>query len=187
MSFTLGVARGSQRAAALRFRQQIFLREQGVDGTDRFDDVATHLVALNDGEIIAAARLIGPEERPFGFEEYFNLSEYFPNDRVAEVSRYCVREDWRDVSRGITLHYGMLKLVVACAKIERVAILIGSVQPHIRPLYDRVYFRTLGRAFQHQVYGHTTIMWLDVRDLLEGAAHPLRAILEDPRVPEVSL
>lgn len=187
---SLMVARGNLRTSALDFRSSVFDKEQGTEGLDEFDQHAAQLVACEEGQIVAAARFVDPEQRPFGLERYFDLCAHVgQRERIGELSRYCLREDWREITRGTFLHLGMLKLALEYSRSHRVTSIVGSVQPRFRPLYRRVHFRPIGQTFQHPVFGDTTIMLLDLANMWSDklGRHPLRALLDDPRVPGVTL
>jgi len=191
MTLSLLVARGGLLAAALEFRRQIFEKEQGTPGWDDFDDRAGHLVACEAGNVVAAARIVGPGQRPFSLEQYFDLTIHLPTAaNVGEIGRYCVREDWRGISKGTLLHLGMMKLAVSYAKNERLRGLICSVQPNLQSFYRRMHFHPIGQTFDHPFFGHTTVMWLDIESLGISAStggHPLNSLLDDPRIPPVIL
>lgn len=187
----LVVAKGVLRSSALEFRSRLFAKEQGTEGLDEFDQHAVQLVGCHNGEIVAAARFVDPERRPFGLEQYFDLSAHLdPTARVGELSRYCLHEDWRDIMRGTLLHFGMLKLALAYARARAIDSIVGSVQPRFRSLYRRVYFKPIGPTFHHPTFGHTTIMLLSLGPIWadhHGRKHPLRELLDDGRIPDVSL
>jgi N-acyl-L-homoserine lactone synthetase len=188
---TLMVAREGLRSTALDFRRRIFEKEQGTDGLDDFDEHAVQLVACVDGLIVAAARFIDPEQRPFGLERYFDLSAHVAHEEwVGELSRYCLREDWRDIRRGTLVHFGMFKLVLEYARERGISSVVCSMQPRFQALYRRMYFRAIGPTFYHPVFGHTMVMMLGLSNVWSnqsGLKHPLRALLRDPRIPSVSL
>ena len=74
-------------AAALRLRERVFTGEQGVRGDadrDGRDGDATHIVALEDGEVIGTCRLVfdGP---------------------VARLGRMAVEPEWRGRGVGAAL------------------------------------------------------------------------------------
>ena len=184
----LMVAKGGLRSSALQFRRRLFEKEQGTEGLDEFDNHAVQLVGSVKGEIVAAARLVEPGRRPFGLEQYFDLAVHLgKRERVAELSRYCLHEEWRDIVRGTVLHLGMLKLAILYAQARKIESVVGSVQPRFRALYERVYFKSIGPSFHHPIFGHTTIMLLRLGAGQWAKAHPLRTLIEDSRIPEVHL
>jgi hypothetical protein len=188
---TLAVARDLLRSSALEFRGRLFEKEQGTEGIDEFDEHAVQLVACSNGQIVAAARFVAPEQRPFELERHFDLSMHAGRHRrIGELSRYCLHEEWRGVMRGTLLHFGMLKLALEYARVHRIDSIVGSVQPQFHSLYRRVYFEPIGPTFFHPIFGHTTIMLLRLDRVWSGftdRTHPLSKLLEDPRIPSVSL
>jgi predicted GNAT family N-acyltransferase len=188
----LTVDKGALQGSALEFRRRVYEKEQGTAGLDSFDEKAVHLVARDCGNaIVASARIVLPEQRPFALEAYFDLERHLPSGYCpSEIGRYCVREDWREVRRGTFLHLGMLKLSLAYARMHDIQGFVCSVQPHLQSFYQRIHFTQIGLTFNHSDYGHTTVMWLDLRDVCQpqaGAPHPLLALLQNPKVPRVTL
>lgn len=186
----LMLADASIRPEVLRFRKAVFEREQGISGLDDFDAEAVHLVACDERGIIATARIVSPEQRPFAMEQHFDLSAHFSSHtKVAEIGRYCVEGHWRSMPQAMFLHLGMLKLSLLYARSQTIESFVCSVQPHLYAFYRRTHFRQVGTSFAHPIFGHTTVMWLDLTKVWRvagGRKHQLLVLLDSPRIPEVT-
>ncbi len=96
--------------AAQRCRYTVFYEEKGAHPSpeileqkrdfDDCDPYATHIIAEQDGEVIATARLILSQNLPAGgkyyTEEFFNCDQILKKyTNIMEIGRACVREKYR--------------------------------------------------------------------------------------------
>lgn len=162
---TFKVANAEERDRALSLRAEIYSAELGSSGLDEYDDEAWQLVALREGrEVVATLRLARPEQRPFDLETLIDLEATIPEGRsVADLSRFCVREDYRRVRSGQFVHLGMLKLLYAVAQQNRVSDLVTLALPHLEVMYRAVFFAPLPYGdLVHPTFGPVTLMHFDV-------------------------
>jgi predicted GNAT family N-acyltransferase len=158
------VADASERARALELRRKIYEEELGHHGIDDVDQGAHHLVACrSDGEIVAALRIVGPEFRPFDFEEFVTLADVLTADRLpAEISRFCVRREHRLVRSDQIIQLGMFKLAHAFARKHGFSDFLTLALPHLQNLYRIASFRNIGLTFEHPTWGRVQPMRLDL-------------------------
>ena len=120
---------------ALRVREQVFCREQGVPLTeehDGLDDDALHLLALVDSErIIGTLRLLLAGE-------------------VAKIGRVAVERDWR--RRGIAAR--MLGAAVALARQRGCQEARLASQLAAKGLYERAGFTVVSEQFEEAGIAH---------------------------------
>jgi N-acyl-L-homoserine lactone synthetase len=187
---TFTVATDDERPEALSFRGEIYRDELGDSGIDGFDDSAHHLLARDAaGLIVAALRIVGPEQRPFDLEQLFDLSTVLPLDRVpAEVSRFCIAKKHRQIHRNHMVHMGMLKLVHEFSVKTGITDLFTLGLPHLKNLYRVGYFSPLGIICDHPIWGRTELMRLDIDDArrrYETAPSRIATLLFRTRIPNV--
>jgi predicted GNAT family N-acyltransferase len=127
----------SELAAALALRERIFCGEQGVSfeaDQDGRDPEATHIVAVDDGEVIGTCRLLfrGP---------------------VARLGRLAVERDRRGDGIGAEI----------LAEADRIASEAGSesialpAQTYALPLYERAGYETYGPTFVEEGIEHVAM------------------------------
>lgn len=133
------VAGEAERAAAMKLRYDVFVIEQGValeEDVDGLDGEAQHLVAVQDGTVVATCRLLHDA------------------DRVARLGRMAVAPPAR--RRGIATE--LLR------EAERVAARAGSTrmvlhaQTDAIALYDRAGYRPEGARFHEAGIEHQTMV-----------------------------
>ena len=166
--FTFTVAEVEERDAVLDLRRRVYTEDWSYVPKDDLDLRAYHLIARDSAdEIVAALRMVGPEQRPFDIEQFAAISDFLPEERVpAEVGRLCVRRDHRRVSRGSFLQMGMLKLSYAFARSRGITDLVMYTFPHLLPFYRAAFFERPGLTFEHPGYGRQMhIMRLDLVSL----------------------
>jgi len=186
----LRVAAPNERQGVLAFRSQIYRQELGDNGVDRFDDSAHHLVVCETaGRIVAALRIVGPENRPLPLEELVDLSAILSPERTpAEVARFCVARDYRQMRRGQMIHIGMLKLVHDFSIKNRITDLFTLVLPHLKNLYRSAFFTATGITCHHPIFGHAELLHLDilqVRRQHEHSPRPMARLLFRTQVPNI--
>jgi len=160
----LRVAAPGEREKVLQFRSVIYQEELGDPGIDRYDPSANHLIACDSGDqIVAALRVVGPEQRPFDLEQLFDLNPLLKTGSApAEVSRFCIAKAHRHINRTEMVHVAMLKLVHAFSIKQRLTDLFTLGLPHLKNLYRVGFFSQLDVACQHPVWGRTVLMHLDL-------------------------
>lgn len=184
------VADAAQRTQVLDLRRTIYTEELGHHGIDEFDDAAYHLIACDTaGTILAALRIVGPEQRPFDLEQFVDLDELLAPDRVpGEISRFCIRRDRRRVRSDFMIQAGMLKLTHAFARKHGLTDFVTLALPHLRNLYRVAFFQPLSPAFEHPMWGKVYPMHLDLSDLEARHAHstePMAQLLFGPDLPNI--
>lgn len=158
-------ANDAQRLRAIELRRSVYLHDLGyAPGGDALDDQADHLVACRDGEIIAAAILVGPRHRPFDIEQYLPAEGLLEAGRVpGYVGRFVVHPDCRAVRRHLFVQLGMLKLVYLAAKSMGITDLFMYTFEWLLRFYRGAFFRDLGISFFHTGYQkQMCIMHLDI-------------------------
>lgn len=136
---------------------------------DKLDEASYHLIALaeRDYSIIAAARIVPAQHRPFDLEYYVPLTSILPSDRSpAEIGRFCIRRDNRRVQLPF-VSLGLLKLALGVASREGITDFVLTALPGLRSLYRKAYFSFVGVAFEHPTWGHVDVMRLDIASLLQ--------------------
>ncbi|MBI4515141.1 MAG: GNAT family N-acetyltransferase [Deltaproteobacteria bacterium] len=177
---TFKVAEGPEIARALELRRQIYESELGHHGIDAFDERAHQLVAVDStDEIVAAARILAPDQRPFEIERFVDLSRFIPTGRSpAQVGGFWIRPEDRRVRGKGFLPLGMLKLAYAFARKNGITDLV--MRTHIQQLrgfYTRALFRPLDHmSFVHPDWGRVYVMHLDLTDLEACHSHSREAI-----------
>ncbi|MBX3026195.1 GNAT family N-acetyltransferase [bacterium] len=137
---------GVHAGAAVRVREEVFLKDFGQIGDDGKDSVGYHLLALNEcGEIIAGFRLLGPEVRPFAFEKAYDLSAVVrAGAQPALLGRLFVRQDFRGATTSMQLLIGLLELGRSFAAGHSITDFYISAFGHLVRLYERAGFSNLG-------------------------------------------
>jgi N-acyl-L-homoserine lactone synthetase len=161
---TLRAAAPNELREVLSFRSTIYREELGDSGIDRFDESAHHLIACDfAGQIVAALRIVGAEHRPFDLEQLFDLSAVLgAASNPAEVSRFCVAKERRQIHRSQLIHIGMLKLVHEFSIKNNISDLLTLGLPHLKNLYRLGFFSTVGSPCNHPIWGQTELMHLDL-------------------------
>jgi len=189
---TFKVADYSERERALDLRRRIYTVEHGTAGLDEFDDVAIHLVAIDQhSAIVAALRLVASSYRPFDFERFISLDRIVSRDAIpAEVSRFCVERTHRAIHRGQVVHLGMLKLLYEFASHKGITDLLALVLPEMEIVYKVAFFVPLDITVEHPVWGPARIIHLDLiraRMAYENSKHPVARLLFRTNVPNIIL
>lgn len=127
----------SELAAAMELRRRVFCEEQGVprsDEVDGRDPEGLHLIAVENGEVIAACRLIFA-------------------GTTTQFSRLAVEADRR--RRGIASL--MLERAEAEARAARSRRIVLHAQTYALPLYEAAGYRTKGTTFRDAGIEHVAM------------------------------
>lgn len=164
---TFKVADATERRLALELRRAVYEDEFGHAPDQLLDERAHHLVACSeDGEVVAALRILGPEHRPFDIESCVDLSALLPGPRsLALVGGLCVRHDFRGVSRASFLPMGMFKLAYEFARKNRITDFLTYVYPNLHDFYRGAFFEPLVPTLEHPSWGTVCLMHLDLESL----------------------
>jgi predicted GNAT family N-acyltransferase len=191
-SLVFKVADAGERLRALELRRRVYEAELGHDGIDEFDDAAHQLIVCETGgEIVAALRVVGPEQRPFDLEKFLAIStEITANRSVGEVSRFCVRAEYRQIRKDQFIQLGMFKLLYEFAHLHSLTDLVTLSLPHLRSLYRVAFFRPLSPPFEHPTWGRVYPMRLDLVDLVNRhskSQQPMARLLFASNLPNFLL
>jgi hypothetical protein len=186
---TFKVAEGPERDKALRLVEQVYAEDIGHVPEDDFTQYAWYLIAeTSSADVLAAFRIVGPECRPFDFEEYVDVSDIISRDRSAAlIGRLCIHPDHRTVRSKFFLPVGLLKLAYKFARGRNITDFLMYTFPHLIPFYRGAFFRLLDPTFFHPGYKQQMhLMHLDLVDLetrvLPASARARSMFVED-RLP----
>lgn len=165
----------------MRLRVDVYREETGHAPVDPTDDSAWHFVAKDQHtDVVAAFRILGPEQRTFEFESQVDVSGFVPEGRsVALIGRLCIRADHRPITRSVYVHRGLMKLAIDFAREGGITDFVMYTFPHLLRFYRGVYFRDLDCTFLHPGYGQR--MHLMHLDLVEFSKTPASRKLRDGR------
>ena len=166
---TFRIASAAERAEAVRLRSQIYKEELGHHGVDEFDDKADHLIAVDSlGEIIAAIRILGPEQRPLEIEKFVDLRRIIGrNRRVAQIGGFWIRAVDRRVQSRSFLPLWMLKVSFTFARKRGITDFVMRTHlEELRRFYERGFFRLVEElGFNHPNWGLVYVMHLDLESI----------------------
>lgn len=114
--------------AVLALRIAVFVVEQGCpleEEPDAFDDMARHLMAVEDGQVVGCARIIAKGEA------------------VAKIGRVAVRNDRRGTGVGTDLMRFALDALAA----EGIVRVLLESQAQVIPFYERLGFVASGPMY----------------------------------------
>lgn len=183
---TFKVADPRERAQAFELQREVYGVDVGHIPHDDFDERAYYLIAQDrKQEVVAAFRVVGPEQRPFDLERFVDLSPLIAADRsVALVGRLCIRHSYREVSRKLILPVAMMKLAFVFARKHSFTDFVMYTFPHLLNFYRRAFFRTIDLTFEHPGYCcRMHVMHLDLIDLerqLSQSREPMARLLCGP-------
>lgn len=183
---TFKVADLVERAEALELQREVYGGDVGHVPHDEFDEQGYYLIAHDrEREVVAAFRVVGPEQRPFDIERFVDLSPLIAADRsVALVGRLCIRHSHRNVSRKSILPVAMMKLAFVFARKHGFTDFVMYTFPHLLNFYRRAFFRTVDLTFEHPGYRcRMHVMHLDLIDLdtrLSQSREPMARLLCGP-------
>lgn len=128
----------ADRQASWRIRERVFIGEQGIAAEierDDLDDVATHLVAWQEGEAIGTARVIGLDAA--------RSAAPLDESRIAKIGRMAVLPEKRRLGVGRRLLDAALDLArrrgIECAEL--------SAQEQVIDFYVQAGFQTEGDGY----------------------------------------
>ncbi len=162
---TFKVADAAESAHAIALRDQVYKDDVGYVPTDDLDARSYHLIACDrGGDVVAAFRIVGPDQRPFEIEQYVNLFDVIEPDRSpALIGRLCVRRDYRKVRAGTFVQIGLLKLTYDFALKRGFTDLFMYTFTHLLKFYRGAFFKPLNISFHHSGYGcRMHLMHLDL-------------------------
>ena len=183
---TFKVADPIERAQAFELQREVYGGDVGHVPHDDFDERAHYLIAHDrKPEVVAAFRVVGPDQRPFDLERFVDLSPLIASDRsVALVGRLCIHRSHRDVKRKAILPVAMMKLAFAFAQKQGFTDLVMYTFPHLLNFYRRAFFRAVDLTFEHPGYRcRMYVMHLDMIDLemrLSQSSEPMARFLREP-------
>lgn len=169
---TFGVAQPSELPGVLALRKEVYTADLGHDGLDELDDRADHLIARGEnGEFIAAFRLMRHVHRPFEMERCVDLGFLDAWRRPAALDRLVIRKDHRQVSSEQFLPLGMLKLSIVFARKHGITDFFILALPHLRGFYRSALFAPCGPGVKHPTWGDVYPMRLDLVEVERQHAH----------------
>ena len=146
MSWIVRLAESAEdRLASWTVREQVFVREQGIDESlerDDLDELAWHFVAWVDAAAVGTARVFGldAEHRPVR-----------PTSaRVAKIGRMAVLPYKRRLGIGRTL----LDAAIEHARLHDVVRAELSAQEYVVPFYEQAGFRVEGDVYLEAGIAH---------------------------------
>jgi len=109
------------------------------------DDRAFHLLALDEKEsAVAAMRLLGPEARPFELETSVALEPHLrTGHRPGEITRFCIAQEFRPITRGLPVHTGMIRLLHDTCRQHRIDDVFICAKRGAQRLYEFALYETL--------------------------------------------
>jgi len=126
----------TEASPAIRaIRTQVFQLEQGVDPAievDGLDEVAYHLLAIQDDRVIGTTRV------------------RLLNDRIAKIERVAVLADYRKRGFGKKL----METAIALVRDKKVPEVKLNAQVHARSFYEKLGFRQWSEEFQEAGISH---------------------------------
>ncbi len=128
-------------AACRALRREVFIEEQGVseaDEVDDLDDVATHLLALQNGVAIGSARLLTYGE-------------------AGKIGRVCVRKSARGLGVGAALTRAAVDHFAAQPGLKMVKL---SAQVSAQVFYEKLGFAPKGAVYQDAGIDHRDMVLL---------------------------
>jgi N-acyl-L-homoserine lactone synthetase len=185
------VATPAERDEVLHLRSELYTREFGNDGLDDLDEDAHHLIAINSKQrIVAALRVVDSDHRPFDLDHFVKLPP-LDEDRVpAEVARFCVSPEYRQVRRDQFVHLGMFKLLYDFSNRNGITDLFTLGLPELRSVYRFAFFVARPEQCKHPI-GNRRVQLMhldlvDVRARYSHSRHPVaRLLFQEPRANPV--
>ena len=171
---TFKVASDLERLRAFDLRRTLYAEEFGDEGIDQLDDAAYHLVSVNsEHRVVATMRVIDEQNRPFDFEHYVELPTLSPDRSPAEVGRFCVAREYRQVRSGQFVHLGMFKLLCMFADRQGITDLFTLGLSELRTVYKFAFFTEVSEECRHPI-GDRLVQLMHL-DLIEARAKYIQA------------
>jgi predicted GNAT family N-acyltransferase len=189
---TFKVATPVERLRAAELQRQVYAEDVGHVPSDSFDARAHHLVVINEAEeVVAAFRIVGPEQRPFDIEQHLDLATILSGHRrPGLIGRLCIRRDYRSVSRHMMLPFGVLKLAYGFSRQRGITDLLLYTYPNLVTFYRGAFFRLIEPPIEHPAWGRVHVMHLDLVELYDRLTHsyqPLARFLCQSDLPNFLL
>ena len=174
---------------ALEIRQAVYVDELANEAAtilaDPLDKRAHHFLATTrDGKPVAAMRIIGWEARPFELESFLDIGAFLtPETRAGEISRLCILEKYRNLTRGQFVHAGMWKLAYDYALNCKLTEFWIWAPPALAKVYEYLGFSQVpGMVFSHPCFANRPYQVLRVNLVrlesdYRARRHPLASLL----------
>ncbi len=151
----------SELDGLFKARHRVFAEEEGYfpcnEGGrifDQFDSFPTtaNLVAIVNQQVVGGLRLTRWSEAGTSSDDFFDFSPYVKGepDRVATVSMFCLRKEYREILR---LGYMMISTGVFWGLSKKLAYVAAAINPLIEPLVKAVGFKPLGPVYFDERHG----------------------------------
>jgi predicted GNAT family N-acyltransferase len=149
------VATSSERTEAIRLQGEIYREELGYAPDDSESPVGHYLIALDEqGTLLATARLVGPEQRPFEIEKYVDLDSLLPGaGAIALAGRLCVHPDHRKLPGSMFILAGLLKHTYEFASTQGWTDLVIYPRTELVEFYRGALFEESGVTFVDPDFG----------------------------------
>ncbi len=158
---------GSSAVAVRDFQAAVYRQRYGRVPDDGCDERAVFLIATDHrGDVVASARVIINANRPFSFEKVLDVATMEGvGSEPAEIGRWCIRQDHRDVAKARGLHFGLMKMVYLFGRAKAVSDYLMYVYPDLERFYRGLFFKDLGVPFEHPDWGPVRMFSLNLRVL----------------------
>ena len=145
--------------AAVRLQQTIYNRDRGHTPHEKIDAHAQHFVAIVADTVVGYFRLLGPEARPFDFEDSVDVDRLLGvGARPALVGRLCIDPSYRSVRRSVLVNGGLLRLAIDYARKHDITDLVLYTYDDLRAFYRSARFEDTHIIFQHKYWGRVRLM-----------------------------
>jgi len=163
--YHFGVVRGAGSADLQAFQKSVYEARYG-SMPDDGRDAAAHLLVARDraGKVVASLRVLTNENRPFSFDAVLDLSRVAGLGQApAEIGRWCVDPNLRDVSGAQGLHFGLMKFVFLFAAARGVSDYVICIYPELERFYRGMYFEDSGQGFDHPDWGSVRLFSMSLQ------------------------
>jgi predicted GNAT family N-acyltransferase len=164
VGFTFKVALPAEVPAAVALGKLVYERDLHRAPEEALDEEAHHLIVLNAAsDVIAAVRILGPDQRPFELEEYTDLRSFLgPRRTPAVIGRLCIDPSHRSPRTSVSILMGILKLSLMFARKQSITDYFLYTYPNLVPFYRKAFFKTLNVTLNHPYWGCVELMRLDL-------------------------
>lgn len=162
---TYRIADPDDEAEIRAARDRIFGAELGYVPDDGLDAKAAHVIArAADNTLVAAFRFLGPELRPFDFEEVYPLDELVAaGRRPAMLGRLWVHPEYRGVRQSMQIHRSLLAEALYLAMETAVTDYFLCTFTRLLSFYRAAMFRETGAIHVHLGWGPLHVLHRDMR------------------------